>query len=142
MNGAKKLGTKTTTLNFPIATTICNVFLPFFLFFPSQHFLPLLLLLPSFLPLFFAQVKSIISRTIKAKKGRKNHRVRIRDFRQGSGNPTVVRRQFFFFFPRRERKKNGRLQDFLIASKGGKEIFRSFSRKQKRVFPNCRFDTT
>ena len=41
----------------------------------------------------------------KSKKGRKNHRVRIRDFREGSGNPTVVRRQFFFFPIRRERKK-------------------------------------
>ncbi len=29
-----------------LATTICNVFLPFFLLFPSQHFLPLLLLPP------------------------------------------------------------------------------------------------
>ncbi len=73
----------------------------------------------SFLPLFFAQVKSIISRTIKAKKGRKNHRVRIRDFRQGSGNPTVVRRHFFFLFSKTRKKKRS-LTGFPHCFKGRK----------------------
>ena len=93
-------------------------FFAVFVLFPSQHFLPPLLL-PSFLPLFFAQVKSIISRTIKAKKGRKNHRVRIRDFRQGSGNPTVVRRHFFFLFSKTRKKKRS-LTGFPHCFKGRK----------------------